>query len=394
MTRQSLALLAVAGLTAVPAGAARAQDMPPVRAERPYRGLFASGLGDTSQQLTANARIGGGYDDAILRGGDTSRGLRGGYSSASAGAAYGLALERMSISATGLIGGRRYGQRNGDWLTSRSAAVALGFQLFRSTRVTLRESYTYSPYNLLSLTTGAWASSVMTSELIEDDVGISTRRYSTLSTYGDIAQTLLKGARSSFEVDYSYMRSRTSSRGSALATQRAGGTFRYGMTRNLSVHLAYHYRRTDYPGSEGRGLFGSHDANAGVDFNRPLSLTRRTLVTFTTGSSAFDVQNRTQYRAFGSARLTHEIGRTWGLGLAYARNIGFVETFDRPILYDSLAAGFGGLITRRLQFTTSARASEGQIGLTGVDNRYRTYSGSMTLTTSLKRAIGISAEYF
>jgi hypothetical protein len=205
---------------------------------------------------------------------------------------------------------------------------------------------------------------------------------------------LYKGERSSFEVDYSYARSRTSSRASALETQRAGGTFRHGVTRNLSVHLAYHYRRTDYPGRDGRALFDTHDANAGVDFNRPLSLTRRTLLTFTTGSSAFSVQSRTQYRAFGNARLTHEIGRTWGLGVTYSRNIGFVDTFDQPIMYDSVSVGVSGLLTRRLQLSTGARGSNGRVGLASVDNRYRTYMGSTTLTTTLTRTIGVSAEYF
>jgi len=385
-------------LVAVPALSAYAQEMPPVRAERPYRGLFRGGVGDTSQQLTATARIGGGYDDALSRrstpAGETQQALQGTYSSASAGASYGLSLDRVSISAQGAMGGRLYSRRSGEWLASRSASVVLGTQVLRSTRVTVAQSYWYRPYNLLSLSTGAWVGSPVPGDLVEDDMGISPRRYSTVATTAGIVQSFRSGARTSADVDYTYLRSATSVMGTALETQRAGGTLRRTMTRNLSLNLGYHYRRTDYPSGLDRRRFTAHEGNIGVDFHRPLSLTRRTLLTIYSGSSAFTVANRTQYRAFGDARLTHEMGRTWGAALAYGRNVGFVETFDQPILYDSVTAGLGGLVTRRLELSANARASTGQIGLTGSDRGYRTYMGSMTLTTSLTRTIGIGAQYF
>ena len=36
------------------------------RPERPYRGLFASGVGNAEQLLTLNVSLGGGYDDNIF----------------------------------------------------------------------------------------------------------------------------------------------------------------------------------------------------------------------------------------------------------------------------------------------------------------------------------------
>ena len=64
-SRLVCALAAVAiVLSAAPA---YAQLQPPrQRPERPARGLFASGIGETEQNLIFNASLGGGYDDDLL----------------------------------------------------------------------------------------------------------------------------------------------------------------------------------------------------------------------------------------------------------------------------------------------------------------------------------------
>jgi hypothetical protein len=279
-------------------------------------------------------------------------------------------------------------------LASRNASIVFGAQVLRSTHVTIAESYWYAPYNLLTLSTPAFLGSGAEAQLIGDDVGISGRRYSTFATTGAIVQSFRAQARTSFELDYNYSRTENSVVSSSYETHRAGGTMRHRVSTNLSWHLGYHYRRTDYPSFVERRRFDAHEANAGIDFTRPLSLTRRTQVSFSTGSAAFANQSRTHYRAFGDARLTHEIGRTWSAAVVYSRGIGFVDTFDRPILYDSVTTGLAGLLMRRLQFSASLRASDGSIGETGRDNDYRTYMGSANLTMSLNRSIGLGTTYY
>jgi len=381
---------------------ALAQDMPAARSNRPYRGLFQSGVQDASQVLTVSGSIGAGYDITSVSGatigGDTTRELRGGYSAGSAALLYSLSLERISFGASAATGGRLYGGSTAEWLASRSAGATVAMQVLRSTRVTAAEMYRYGPYNLLSLSSPPFESSGIDVPLIDDDVAISSRRYSTVATTAAVTQSIRAGARSTLNLDYTYARSRTSILSRDFQSQRAGATFTRGLTQNLAFNLGYHYRRADYPSGTSRRVFDAHEADAGISFNRPLSLTRRTQLSFSTGSSAYANESgpssRTSYRISGSARLTHEIGRTWSAALSYARNIGFVDTFEQPITYDSITAAVGGLISRRLQFSGSVRASGGQVGLSGLNNDYRTYIGSTSLVTSLTRNIGLGASYY
>jgi len=395
-------------LIALPAaaGPARAQDSPAPRSERPYRGLFRSGADDAAHVLTATASVGGGYDEVLLRGvdstGDPLRRLSGGYSMVSGGLSYGLTVRRFAFVANGTTAGRLYANSSDRWLQSRNANALLGVQLFPATRVTVGESYYYSPYNLLALSMGAFGSTgfgTLSPALIDDDVAFSRLRYSAFATTGTIVQSFRQKARTTMQLDYAYARREITSTGlsasgSFYEDHRAGGTIQRQWTRNLSLRLAYHYRRTDYPSASERQRFEGHDLNAGVDFNRPLSLTRRTQVSFSTGSVAYATQTRTQYRLSGDARLTHEIGRTWSASLVFGRNIGFVDTFDRPILYEAVTAGVSGLITRRVQFNANVRSVDGDVGLTGVDNGYHMYMGTASLTTSVSRSIGMSATYY
>src|SRR5207247_3153031 len=76
------------------------------------------------------------------------------------------------------------------------------------------------------------------------------------------------------------------------------------------------------------GVYGSlrdairiqtRDIDIGIDYDRPLSLSRRTTFTFSTGSSLVPDQGVTHYRVNGSATLTHAMGRTWTSRLQYSR---------------------------------------------------------------------------
>jgi hypothetical protein len=98
-----LAALTVATLAA-PAALAQGS-----RPERPYRGLFASGLGRTEQSLVANGSIGGGWDNNVVadvlfgerrRSSNLNTASRGGVGTASGSLNYGLDLGTVSANAS------------------------------------------------------------------------------------------------------------------------------------------------------------------------------------------------------------------------------------------------------------------------------------------------------
>ncbi len=111
-------LLACAGALVIAAPAAAQLPRP----ERPYRGLFGGGVGDTEQSLTLNVQLAGGYDDNIF----ADQGAGGGgvppsstpptnvvaqggsYGQLSSGLTYSLARTRVSVGASAGFVSRRY----------------------------------------------------------------------------------------------------------------------------------------------------------------------------------------------------------------------------------------------------------------------------------------------
>jgi hypothetical protein len=130
-----------------------------------------------------------------------------------------------------------------------------------------------------------------------------------------------------------------------------------------------------------------------LDFNKALAVSRRTTLSFTTGSSASTYRGQVRYRATGSARVLHEIGRTWNASLAYRRGMQFVETLEQPIFGDSATLQVGGFLNRRVQFQSSARALIGDSGFSE-RNSFDTYHGVGNVSVGVTRYVGLTFGYF
>ena len=97
------------------------------------------------------------------------------------------------------------------------------------------------------------------------------------------------------------------------------------------------------------------------------------------------------YYLTGNARLNREIGRTWNAALGYIRSVSYIATYGEPFFSDAVNATLGGMINRRLQFRSGARASLGSVGAAGNSN-YDTYYGSTGVTYALSRYVGLSTS--
>jgi len=199
--------------------------------------------------------------------------------------------------------------------------------------------------------------------------------------------------RTTFSAGYEY-RVRTRSAGiGRYERQNVRGRLTREVGRGLAVYGGYRYG-TWY--SESSRRIADHDFDVGVDFNRALSmsLSRRTLLSFSTGMAAYrrGVNGSLRYRATGAAQLSHEMGRTWGASLRYARGFNFVEVWREPVFADSVVAGVGGLIGRRTQLQFSARALRGG-GVSGRDGDIEVVSGNAGLTVALTRHINAGLTY-
>ena len=180
-----------------------------------------------------------------------------------------------------------------------------------------------------------------------------------------------------------------------LEGRNASVGLRGNVSRDLGFRLGYGFQD---------GLFGEfpamqtgaevHNLDIGLDYNRALSFSRRTTLAFGTGSSIAQSHDRVRHFMLNAqASLTHEIRRTWTATLGYARGTQFVHGFNDVTVSDNVTAGLGGLLSTRVQLSTSAGYSTGQVGLGAHGPRFGSYTGSGELTVALSRVVGMYAQY-
>jgi hypothetical protein len=183
-----------------------------------------------------------------------------------------------------------------------------------------------------------------------------------------------------------------------LATYDTGAMFSHGLSRNANLNLGYTYRRAQY----NTGVFPTeHDVTIGVDYSRPLSKTRRTLIRFNLSTVMLDAPAwntgsgdlRRQYRATADANVAHQFGRTWQTSGAFKRGVGYVEGFETPVLTDGVSLITTGMLTRRMDLMVSGSYSVGEPVIAGQSSGFTTYAGDVRTRFALADKWAIYAEY-
>jgi outer membrane protein assembly factor BamA len=231
--------------------------------------------------------------------------------------------------------------------------------------------------------------------VVDDSVAAQRANYQTQASTAALERQL--GRRTSIDFNFDYSRSEYATQ-RGVETMGGGGHLRFGLTKGLALRLGYVYRDaslgyTAAGGQHDTTHFIQHNADAGIDFNRSLSLTRRTKFTASSGSAAIVEAGRTFYNVTGNARLTHELGRTWLASLAYSRSLSLVDQFAQPFFADGVTVGTSGLLSRRVQFTAAATGTFGQVGVAATSSGYRSYTGTTGITLAMSRHLAVAMDY-
>jgi opacity protein-like surface antigen len=197
----------------------------------------------------------------------------------------------------------------------------------------------------------------------------------------------------SFELGYNDRSTLTNTSSREFSARTGTGGFTYAITKGLGLRLAYGITQGVFGSGELRRRSQTTLIDAGLDFDKALSLTRRVTLAFTSGIVGLKIENRTQYRLIGNVALEREIGRTWSAEVSYGRSANMVETFRQPVFSDSVAAKFGGLINRRVQFRTSGGVAFGDIGLSESGNAFRSYSSDVGLVFAMTQLVAFDVDY-
>lgn len=392
------AIGAIVVLSALPASAQGP------RPGRPYRGLFGSGTGDLGQVLTATASTSAGWDSnlqAAARGDNLNisnpRSSIGGgtLGNLNMGLSYSLQADAVTFAAGASTTARYFPTLDGRIVRASQGRVSVSGSPHPNTGLSLSASVSHQPYTLLGLFPSTGQSLTGDTEAVEPEIDLDATgdpepRLSYSASAG-ISRQLAR--RTSASASYSYRVTERPDQETDFSYQRAGVRLTHQISSGLSAYAGYGY-------GQGRFVEGErhpqHSIDGGLQFNRPLSLTRRTTLSFSTGTAATRSRERLRFHLTGGAQLVHEIGRSWAAWTAYGRSVQYNGVWREPGLGNAVTFGVGGLISRRLQFNASGRYAIGTVGVEDDAPGFDSYSGSATLSYALARfaSMGVSYGYY
>ena len=358
------------------------------RRERPYRGIFASGIDSVGQSLTAQGTLSGGYDDNVLAGTRVQNSIRrqqeGAFTQFSGGLNYAHGFTGGSINAAVGTSQRYYPSLEREYYRNYNASIGGTLQVSARPAITLHQSVSYRPYTFLEIFPDTVEPPVGASDVPDPDLVPLFRQYVAYTGGADLSQRITRRTTVSSFWNYGI----TDRLSNHFWRQSAGASFSVAMTRDLSARVGYRYTE----GHHDDRVTRIHRPEIGLDFLRALSLTRRTSLTFGIGMEATAYNQVTRLIAVGNARVVHEIGRSWTVGAVYRRGTYFVETLPEPVTGNSASAQVNGLITRRLQLSGVVSGSFGQMG-PGAARHYDSYRGSISLSSAITRHMNVGVDY-
>lgn len=377
-----------------------------ILSQRPYRGMFGGGTGQTSQLLTLGLNMGGGYDSSVFvdnRSDPTAlepiTRAHTGFVQGSADLNYSLTRETLSLNAGGGAAASHYPELSrSSTVHSYYANASGGWRISQRTNLSAQYWMTFLPVtHLVPLPLGD-NPSYGPGNPFDNTVGARAESYRTATASVDFSHQISR--RISASLRYTNWRVYSPDRDHDVSTHGGSGRLSYSVTRTLAVYGGYRvdtglYNQDARVGASPR--YYTQGADFGFDFAKALSLTRKTTATFGVGMTGVSDGNRTQYAATGNAMVMREIARTWTAWVSYYRNVSFAQAFTEPVFSDTVTAEVSGLFNRRLRFHANTGLAFGAVGLSYArtsDDDYRALYASTSIGFAISRHLDAGARYW
>jgi opacity protein-like surface antigen len=433
--RTALLVMLIACLAAAPAAA---QDVIPATPSpatesirRPYRGLFAPEGRPGVPTLDFLFSAFTAYDEDVFaaeEGGSIAPQAResGWFSGVSGGFTFHRPGDKVVIGALGGVSVNRYQARSATAVITKLAGD-VGVNFTPRSRGRLASTVSYSPDYRVSFFSSAEEVANEDGATLLPDFYLTS--LASVHVDGSAGFTHDFSSRTSFIADASASTTEYLDQPYSVGQYGASARITQRLTRSLGLRLGYGYGVGTYSMPE-RSEYAIHTIDAGIDFQRDLSISRRTQLAFSTGSavlvsdpasvavpvaiapgaellgpdpassllapgpasSLVDLPQEINYFLTGEARLIHEIYRTWrALGI-YRRGVGFDEGLRQPTISQSASARLVGLLSRRVKFSAGADYSFGTIGV-NTDQGFEAVTANAGVTYALSRRMAAFARY-
>lgn len=367
------------------------------RPERPNRALFGGGVGQTGHLLLVGASLSGGNDRFLSLSSDAdgapgrNDGAR--FGSGAVTLRYGLNRSRFTLDVEGVSSARYAPAFFRGASESHQGSLTTGLQVSTRTRVGGSVAARRQPLSATALFPGMFDG--IGAPPVPTDYEIrGLGRYTVGSGALTMSHALSRRSTVLLGYDYGYSGGAGETRAEHVYYGYSA-RYRHELSRSLALRLGYGRGSGEYrlASPEARRL-RNHLIDAGVDFNRALSFSRRTSLSLSTGTALVSDGDAMRADAVGSASLNHEIGRSWLAAIGYQRRMGFVAEIPELVSTDSAFATFGGLIGRRLGVQARTGVSVGEVGpAASLSNRFRSYHATAGVQTGLTRNLAVSLGY-
>jgi hypothetical protein len=388
------ALLLAPGLT--PGVLAQGGPTAPSR----YEGLFGrERVAPTSTQgLDLAVSIFEGYDDNLTAGATNRQPrqallLDGFYSGLQSSLAYG---KRWGTAAEFTAGAgsfvRHYPDLHAITPMQHRGAVSFTAGLGSRARLNVRQEVSYTPryqFDPFSELSGTLAPPAA---LAEGQFGIANNPMLVTRTVASLSQDLT--SRTSFDATYGIRDAELRATGRTFRHQYAGFRFGHRLTRYATLRLGYRY--TEAGGSDAPAQI-THAPEVGIAYDRPLSFSRRTSVSFGGGSAIHGSgptidSTSPRYRVTGFAQVTRDVGRSWVSRLAYSRGVLYLEAYPQPFFSDSVVASVQGYLSPRWDLVAQARYVRGTPHTIDPGPDRTAYTGDVRLRVAVSSRVALYAQ--
>jgi hypothetical protein len=385
VAQASRRLLIACALMTVTAGAPLgAADEP----SRLFRGLFGP---DPDVALTSHPivelrvstyeargqtveRAGEGLDEASLHGGQF-------YSGITTGLSYRRKTRNATLNA-GFGNALRLYELTGVTTTEHSGYGSMELRASRRTVVRAATGVLYTPFHqILGLP-------ISTDTASGSDAAVATDASTTLT--GGASVTRQMGRRGLLTAGYDGRVTAYTSGQQGPVSHQAGAAYSYEFARGIALRLGDGVRMLK-AGAGDRIV--AQDIALGIDVNRSLTASRRTSVTFTTGSSITSNESGHQLVATGSATFAHRIGQTWQTAVTFDRGLQVADLLPKPFIGNSTGFTLGGFLGRRASMRLRGSYAFGDFDLNGSSSRYVSYIAEARGAIALGRHFQLYAEH-
>jgi hypothetical protein len=166
------------------------------------------------------------------------------------------------------------------------------------------------------------------------------------------------------------------------------------IAKGIGVRLGYAYGIAFTTATPRPTPIRNQDIDIGLNYGRSFTPSKRTALSFSTGSSLISAGEGTRMRLTGSARLTRRLAPRWSSAVLYDRGLQVPEGATRPFFSDTVSANLSGYFSHRANLRIQPAYSHGVVGFTGLTNSYNSYSATTRLELGVSHRLAIYAEHF